>query len=64
MNDLNLRMTDEERAYLANLVDTDLRETRVESRRTDTPDYQADLHHKEEMIRGLLAKLRATTAVV
>ena len=58
MNTFTLTLDAEEKTYLEALVDADLRETRVELRRTDNPKLHDELHHRENMIRALLEKLR------
>jgi hypothetical protein len=58
MDQVTLTLNPEERAYLDGLVELDLRETRVELRRTTTPALHDELHEREEMIRNLLGKLR------
>jgi hypothetical protein len=57
MATVNLPLSAEEWTYLEGLVDSDLREVRVEVRRTDTPDWHDALQLREKMIRGLLEKL-------
>jgi hypothetical protein len=57
-----LVLTAEEREYLANLLSSELSETRVEARRTHTPDYRERVIHTEDLIRGLLAKVQPTGA--
>jgi hypothetical protein len=49
----------QECAYLLNMLKTELGDTRVEARRTDTPDFREGLHRQEDMILRLLAKLQA-----
>ena len=58
MADSQLTLTDEERAFLADLLEITLRDTRVEEHRTRTPIYREAVVHREEMILALLAKLR------
>ena len=59
MPDINLSLTTEERDELVKVLDRYLSDTRVEVRRTRTPEYHADLQHEEDVLRALLAKLRA-----
>src|SRR4051794_40191686 len=54
----NLTLDSQENAYLEELVESDLKETRVDLRRTTNPDLQDELHKREDMLRGLLARLR------
>jgi len=56
---LTLPLDAHERQYLRELLESDLSETRVEVRRTGTPDYHEGLQHREDLIRGLLEKLGA-----
>ena len=63
MAELQLLLTAEERDVLLGLLDRELRDTRVESRHTDfSPDYQDQVKREEEVLRGLLDKLRRTPA--
>jgi hypothetical protein len=55
----SLVLTAEERTELEMLVQANLGETRVEVHRTHTPDYRAQVLHQEDVLRGLLTKLRA-----
>ena len=54
-----LALTAEERAELERLVQANLGDTRVEAHRTHTPDYRQQVLHQEDVLRGLLTKLRA-----
>jgi hypothetical protein len=47
-----------EHAELLKLLERELRETRVEARRTESPDFQDEVHHQESVLQGLIAKLR------
>jgi hypothetical protein len=58
MGTFTLTLDAQEKAYLESLLDSDLRETRVEVRRTDTPAFHDELHQRENLIRGLLERLR------
>jgi hypothetical protein len=58
---LQLPITAEEREYLVNLLETTLKQTRIEERRTRTPLYREHVLHEEELIDGLLNKLRQPT---
>jgi hypothetical protein len=57
MADLQLMLTTEERDYLAGLLQTVLKDTRVEEHRTRTPSYREHVLHQEDVIVGLLRKL-------
>jgi hypothetical protein len=56
-DDLHLTLTAEERDFLAELLDTVLKETRIEEHRTRTPSYRQHVLHREELIAALLGKL-------
>jgi hypothetical protein len=58
MATFTLTLDPQERAYLEGLLEIDLGETRVELRRTETPALHDELHQRENLIRGLLTKLR------
>jgi hypothetical protein len=62
MSTFTLQLSDEERTELLNLVENSLKETRVEVHRTHTPDYRASVMHEEDVLRGLLGKLRGSGA--
>jgi hypothetical protein len=55
-----LILTAEERVYLVDLLNSVLSETRVEVHRTHTPAYREQVLHAEDVVRGLLTKLRPT----
>ncbi len=55
-----LLLNDQEKNYLEGILKADLSETRVEVRRTDTPEYHDELRRREEMIRGLLVRIGAS----
>jgi hypothetical protein len=57
MADLQLTLTAEEREYLANLLETMLKEKRVEEHRTRTLTYRQYVVHEEDLIRSVLGKL-------
>jgi hypothetical protein len=57
MADTQLTLTAEERQLLVELLDWVLKETLVEERRTSTLKYRELVHHREELISGLLRKL-------
>lgn len=58
MADAQLTLTEEERQYLIGLLDTDLGDTKVEARHTDTVAYKERVKHNGEVIEHLLEKLR------
>jgi acetate kinase len=51
-------LNEEERALLATLVEQAIRETHVEARRTEAPDFQEQVHHQEHVLRSVIDKLR------
>ena len=57
MSDLQLTLTAEEREYLLGLLESTLKNTRVEEHRTRTPSYREHVIHREDLIVGLLGKL-------
>ena len=63
MIDNSFQLTEEERQYLVTLLETDLGETRVEARHTDTPAYLDRVRHQEVVVRELLDKLRSASSV-
>lgn len=55
---MSIELNDEERTMLRTMVDQALRETRVEVHRTHhSPDFRAQVQHREDVLRALLAKL-------
>lgn len=58
MTELQVTLSDQERQYLVNLLETTLKDVLVEEHRTRTPNYREDIVHREEIIHALLAKLR------
>jgi hypothetical protein len=56
---MNLELTIEERDELLNILENFLGDTRVEVRRTSTPGFRERLVHEEDVLKGLLDKLRA-----
>jgi hypothetical protein len=53
-----LALDEAEKAALINLLERELRETHVEARRTESPNFQNEVHRHESLIQGLLKKLR------
>jgi hypothetical protein len=58
MAELNLSLTEQERAELLKLLEHELGETRVELHRTHTPGFRESVQLEEKVIRSLLDKLR------
>ena len=59
MAEIPLVLTAEEHDYLVGLLQTALKEARVEEHRTRAPNYRKHILHQEELIVALLTKLRA-----
>jgi len=53
-----LSLTEVERTALLALLERESRETHVEARRTESPDYQDEVHQMETVIRDLIDKVR------
>jgi hypothetical protein len=47
-----------ERIELLRLLERELRDTHVEARRTESPDFQDEVHHREHALQALVEKLR------
>ena len=58
MSEQQLMVSAEERECLVNLLETTLKDTRVEEHRTRAPNYRKRVLEREELIAGLLEKLR------
>ncbi len=57
MTELQMTLTAEERDCLAEILQTTLKETRVEEHRTRTPSYREFVLQREKLIQGVLSKL-------
>ena len=57
MTESPLTLTTEERGFLVSLLESTLKNTRIEEHRTRTPTYREHVLQNEEMIVGLLKKL-------
>jgi hypothetical protein len=57
MAETSLTLADEERAYLVELLERTLKDTRVEEHRTRAPAYREHVIQRENVIVGLLEKL-------
>jgi hypothetical protein len=53
-----LSLNEVEHAELLTLLEREMQETRVEARRTESPDYQEAVHREETVLQGLIEKLR------
>jgi len=54
-----LALDESEHSELLKLLERELRETHVEARRTESPDFQDEVHHQESVLQGLIEKLRS-----
>lgn len=57
MPESSLNLTDEERGYLVKVLESLLKDTRVEEHRTRTPSYREFVLNQESLVEGLLGKL-------
>jgi hypothetical protein len=57
MADFSLTVSNEEREYLVKMLESLLKETRIEEHRTRTPSYREFVLGDESIIEGLLQKL-------
>jgi hypothetical protein len=62
MDNLQLTLTAEERQYLITSLEAALKERRIEEHRTRTPSYREHVIHQEDVITGLLNKLKQPTS--
>jgi hypothetical protein len=60
MAELRVTLTDEERAFLVDFLESALKGVLVEEHRTRTPSYREVVLRQENLIAGLLSKLRET----
>lgn len=58
MAELQLKITKEERVFLTDFFEAALKETLVEEHRTRRPTYREILMREENLITGLLSKLK------
>ena len=57
MAESQLVLTAEEHDYLVRLLETTLKDTRIEEHRTRTPTYRQHIVQQEDLIIGVLRKL-------
>jgi hypothetical protein len=62
MNEVQLALTSEEKDYLVRLLQSALKETRVEVHRTHTPGFRESVLGEESLVRKLLAKVQGGPA--
>jgi hypothetical protein len=60
MTEVTITLTGDEREYLTTLLETVLKEKRVEEHRTRTPTFREDVLRQESFITSLLSKLGKT----
>jgi hypothetical protein len=53
-----LSLNEVEHAELLTLLEREMQETRVEARRTESPEYQDAVHREETVLQGLIDNLR------
>lgn len=58
MGEIQVTLTGPERELVVALLERELRNTRVEERRTDSPDFQDIVKQEEKTLRSALDKLR------
>jgi hypothetical protein len=61
---MEFKIDAEERELLLRLVEQALAETRVEIRRTSTPEFHDRLAAEQRMLEGLVRRLGATSSAV
>lgn len=59
MSDLSISLTPNERDLMFRLLDRELGDTRSEVHHTHTPGFREDVQREEQLLRNLLAKLKA-----
>jgi hypothetical protein len=57
MSDMQITLSSAERDYLVDVLQTVLKNTRIEEHRTRTPSYREHIEQHEALIENLLAKL-------
>jgi hypothetical protein len=60
MAELNLTLTKEERECLVSLLETALRDTRVEEHRTRVSSFREHILEREHLVESVLSKLKKT----
>ena len=58
MADVPLMLTAEERQFLVDHLEVLLSQTLLEEHRTESSSYREQVHRHEQLVEGLLAKLR------
>jgi hypothetical protein len=60
---MEIIVSQEERSYLVELLESTLQDLRQEVHRTDSFEFKEMLHEKEKMLVGLIERLRKITSV-
>ena len=55
---MKLELNAEERDLLVRVLDSEMREARVELRRTEVAEFRREVAHEEETLKALLSRLR------
>jgi hypothetical protein len=53
-----IELDEMEHAELLKVLERELKETHAEARRTESPDFQDEVHHEESILASLVQKLR------
>lgn len=61
MADMQLTITVEEQSFLKELLETTLKDAKIEEHRTRAPSYRQHILEREQVIVGLLNRLGRTT---
>jgi hypothetical protein len=59
MAEIDLKLTDEQAAYLIRLLEATLGETRVEARHTRTNEFRELVRGEESLLRDVIGRLKA-----
>ena len=60
MADIQMNLTPDEHELLAEILNHELKQKRVEEHRTDSTDYKRMVARKAELVEGMLNKLGTT----
>lgn len=61
MADQQVTLSAEEQEFLISLLESELKETKVEEHRTKSLSYRERVIHREDLMTALLTKLRGST---
>lgn len=62
MSEITLTLTNAERDYLVQLLERVLKDARIEEHRTRAPSYRQLVLEQEDILNGLLGKLKGQSA--